>query len=70
MQEDTTILQQIQQRWGPEAFQQQAAVDGIPTLWLAQEQLVPVMEYLTSIPRPYHFFYDLCGTGATAKVFL
>src|SRR6478609_3371787 len=55
-----TILQDLQQRFGEDAFHQQN--DEILTLWLSMEKLRAVINYLkTSIEQPYNFLYDLCG---------
>src|SRR6476646_8947316 len=56
------ILQQIQQRFGADAFDEQNTIDDIPTLWLQKNQVIPVIRYLkSSIEQPYNLLYDLCG---------
>jgi NADH-quinone oxidoreductase subunit C/D len=61
MADDDNILHQLQQRFDPESFQQQATVDDIPTLWLPKDLVVPVIEYLKGIHQPFNFLYDLFG---------
>ena len=54
------ILQSLRERFGADAFVHQATADGIPTLWLKQEDLRPVIKYLKhEIERPYPLLFDL-----------
>jgi NADH-quinone oxidoreductase subunit C/D len=55
------IWQQVQQRFGEDAFQQQTTVDEIFTLWLPKEKIVPLIQFLKKIDNPFNFLYDLCG---------
>lgn len=61
MPESDTIVDQLEQRFGAEAFQRQETVDGLPTLWLSKSLLTPVVQHLKAMPQPYSFLYDLCG---------
>ena len=59
---DDVILKSLQQRFGSDAFQQQQIVDAILTLWLPQDKLIPLIQYLkSSVEQPYNLLYDLCG---------
>lgn len=61
MPDNDNIWQELQQQPGMDGFQHQQTVDGIETVWVSQEQLIPVLRFLKSVPRPFHFLYDLCG---------
>ena len=61
MPEPDNIVDQLELRFGAEAFLHQETVDGLPTLWLSKSVLVPVVQHLKAIPKPYTFLYDLCG---------
>jgi NADH-quinone oxidoreductase subunit C/D len=50
----------LSQRFGAANFIPQETQDGIPTLWVAKEQLHGVLRYLKAeIPHPYSMLYDL-----------
>jgi NADH-quinone oxidoreductase subunit C/D len=53
------IPSHLQQRFGPDAFQQQVTADGVLTLWTAKEIIASVIQHLKS--DSYLFLYDLCG---------
>jgi NADH-quinone oxidoreductase subunit C/D len=41
---------------------EQDTIDGIPTLWVKQDHLKILLQYLKNeIPQPYNMLYDLCG---------
>src|SRR5205823_1172802 len=45
-----------------DVFQQQHTIDEIFTLWLSQDKLIPVVQYLKSSgEQPYKLLYDICG---------
>src|SRR5690349_5298274 len=61
MPDDNAILNSLQQRFTADVFQQQHTVDEIPTLWLPQDKLIPVIQYLKSADQPFNLLYDICG---------
>ena len=68
MQDDTNILQQLQQHFGTDGFHQQHTVDEMLTLWVSKENIVPVIQWLKlSIPQPYKFLYDLLAIDERDK---
>jgi len=59
---DDDVILKLQQRFGADAFQQQQTVDAIPTVWLPQDKLIPVIQWLkSSAEQPYKLLYDICG---------
>src|SRR6478609_4764529 len=61
MTEDNAIVESLQQHFTADIFQQQHTVDEIPTLWLPQDKLIPVIKYLKSADQPFNLLYDICG---------
>ena len=62
MQDASNILEHLQQRFGAEAFQQQQTVDEILSLWIPQDKIVELIQFLkTGIDQPFVMLYDLCG---------
>lgn len=61
MPDDGMIWQEIQQQYGIDGFQRQQTVDAIETVWIAKEQLVPLLTFLKSAAKPFNLLYDLCG---------
>src|SRR4051812_9357732 len=61
MPDDNAILKLLQQRFGVEVFQQQHTIDEILTLWLPQDKLISVIQYLKTAEQPYQLLYDICG---------
>jgi NADH-quinone oxidoreductase subunit C/D len=61
MTDDNAILESLQQQFTADVFQQQHTVDEIPTLWLPQDKLIPVIKYLKSAEQPFNLLYDICG---------
>lgn len=54
------LTQLLQQRFGPDAFTGQKAVDDIPTFWIPAEKIVDVTGYLkTGVDQPFVMLYDL-----------
>lgn len=49
------------QQQGMDGFQRQQTVDGIETVWISKAQLIPVLNYLRSAPKPFNLLYDICG---------
>ncbi len=62
MPDENAILNLLQQRFGVAIFHQQPTIDDILTLWLPQDKLIPVVQYLKStVSQPYKLLYDLSG---------
>src|SRR3954471_6145339 len=61
MPDDNAILNSLQQRFTADVFLQQYTIDEILTLWLPQDKLIPVIQYLKSAEQPYKLLYDICG---------
>src|SRR4051812_14669254 len=61
MPDDNAILKLLQQRFGVEVFQQQHTIDEILTLWLPQDKLISVIQYLKTAEQPFKLLYDICG---------
>lgn len=58
---DAIIVQQIQQQFGDDTFQHQSTADDSTTLWLPRNMLVPVVEFVKGLAKPFNFLYDICG---------
>lgn len=59
---DNSILQHLQEHFNADVLQQQVTVDEIPTVWVAKEKIIPVIQYLKTYPhQSFSFLYDLCG---------
>ncbi|HRN57383.1 MAG TPA: NADH-quinone oxidoreductase subunit C, partial [Agriterribacter sp.] len=57
-----SILQHLQDHFPAYALQQQVTADEIPTVWVAKENIIAVIQYLKSDPQQsFSFLYDLCG---------
>ena len=57
-----SILQHLQDHFSADVLQQQVTVDEIPTVWVAKEKIIPVIQYLKTYPhQSFSFLYDLCG---------
>ncbi len=58
--EHPPIIQTLHGRFGANAFTLQDTADGIPTVWLTRDQLLPVLRYLKhEVDKPYPMLYDL-----------
>lgn len=56
------VFQSLQQRFGADTFHRQTCIDGTLTIWLKQERLKDVIQFLKKdIEDPYIMLYDLCG---------
>ncbi len=56
----TTVVDELQEKFGPAAITPQITGDSIPTFWARQEQIREVAGYLKSeISQPYKMLYDL-----------
>jgi len=56
---DNNILTLLQQRFGPDALQQQNTADGLLTLWVGKTDIVNTVRFLQQ--NAYPSLYDLCG---------
>ena len=55
----TRVIEDLQNRFGGK-FTRQEICDGIPTLWVQRDQLIPILRYLKmEIAQPYKMLYDL-----------
>jgi NADH-quinone oxidoreductase subunit C/D len=55
-----TILDDLHQKFGADAFVLQPSADAIPTVWTGRDRLRPLMRYLKDeVDRPYRMLYDL-----------
>lgn len=61
MADDNAILKLLQQRFPADGFQPQHTIDEILTLWLPQNKLIPVIQYLKSAEQPFNLLYDISG---------
>jgi len=56
----TPIVTELQSRFGQVILAEQATIDGIPTVWVRQEDALHVQRYLkTETSEPYRMLYDL-----------
>lgn len=68
MPDDHVILNVLQQKFGPDACLPQQTADGIISLWLHKDNLVPILSYLkSSVDKPYKLLYDICGIDERDK---
>ena len=53
-------ITQLQERYGTHQVIEQSTCDGVPTVWIAKENLCDCMNFLkTGIEHPYKMLYDL-----------
>jgi len=56
----STIIEELRQKFGAEAFTEQATRDAVPTVWVGADAVAGVLRYLKQeAPRPYRMLYDL-----------
>src|SRR5512135_1675956 len=56
----TTVVDELQEKFGPAAITPQPTRDSIPTFWTTQDQIREVVSYLKNeISQPYKMLYDL-----------
>jgi NADH-quinone oxidoreductase subunit C/D len=56
----TTVVDELQEKFGPAAVTPQATGDSIPTFWSTQDKIREVVGYLKNeISQPYKMLYDL-----------
>ena len=69
MPDDNAIKDELTQRFGAGALQAQATVDDILTLWLAADNIIPIVKFLKSgINKPYHLLYDLSAIDERDRI--
>ncbi|MGH9326051.1 MAG: NADH-quinone oxidoreductase subunit C, partial [Terriglobia bacterium] len=57
--ETTTILSDLQEKFGEAAVVPQPVLDEVPTLWTTRDQVHEMMRHLkTGVPDPYQVLYD------------
>ena len=63
MQDAANILyESLQHRFGAQTFLRQNTIDNILSIWLPQDNLLPVITFLkTGVDQPFVMLYDLCG---------
>jgi NADH-quinone oxidoreductase subunit C/D len=60
MDDNSTILQELQRAFGEAAITAQATRDGIPTVWVARDKARAVLRHLKEgVDKPYRMLYDL-----------
>lgn len=65
----STILHELQQRFGEDTITPQATRDEIPTAWVPRDQVGEVLRYLkTEVERPYPLLYDLTAIDERVRV--
>lgn len=53
---------------GGETLTHQLTIDGIRTIWVEAENILPVLShYKNSVSRPYEFLYDLCAVDERSR---
>jgi NADH-quinone oxidoreductase subunit C/D len=62
------IEQALHARFGANSFCRQFTADGIPTFWVEQDQLRPVLKFLKEqVPQPYPLLLDLTGVDERTR---
>ncbi|MDA8164356.1 MAG: NADH-quinone oxidoreductase subunit C/D [Desulfobacteraceae bacterium] len=63
------IIEELQNRFGPDGITPQATRDAIPTLWIAPDLVPGVLGYLKGqAERPYRMLYDLTAIDERVRV--
>jgi len=69
MDSTTTITEELQQRFGADSLVAQETRDGIPTLWVSAQLLLPVLIWLKNdAAKPYRLLYDLFGIDERVRL--
>ncbi|MBS1212712.1 MAG: nuoCD [Proteobacteria bacterium] len=64
----STIFRTLVERFGADAFTVQSTADGIPTLWLSEGQLLPVLRFLKEdVAQPYPLLLDLTAVDERVR---
>jgi len=53
------VIAELYRRFGASGVLFQPTVDRLPTVWVARDQLISVLQFLRSVPKPYVMLYDL-----------
>lgn len=53
------VIAEIYRRFGATGITWQPTVDRLPTIWVARDQLINVLQFLRNVPKPYSMLYDL-----------
>jgi NADH-quinone oxidoreductase subunit C/D len=53
------VIAELYRRFGASGVAFQPTVDRLPTVWVARDQLINVLQFLRSVPKPYVMLYDL-----------
>ncbi len=65
----STILDDVQAKFGPESVLPQTCRDDIPTFWIAPAKIEDVFRYLKhEAPEPYKVLYDITAIDERARV--
>lgn len=60
MKDRSSIIQELQNRFGAATITPQTTHDDVPTLWVSRDHVRDVLRYLkTAVERPYRMLYDL-----------
>lgn len=63
------VVRELTTRFGESTFTVQLTVGGVPTLWVAKNQLRDVLKYLkTEVPKPYRMLLDLHGIDERLRI--
>ena len=62
------VMAGLYKRFGAEELGFQATADELPTVWVAREQLLEVLRFLRTQPRPYSMLYDLSATDERLRI--
>jgi NADH-quinone oxidoreductase subunit C/D len=70
MNDNPSVLDEMRARFPAVTFTPQTTCDGVPTLWLAAEQIPDVLRYLKSeAPQPYRMLYDITAIDERVRRF-
>ncbi|MDA8217801.1 MAG: NADH-quinone oxidoreductase subunit C/D [Dehalococcoidales bacterium] len=66
--QELSVVQQLQNRFGEDTFTPQETRDNIPTLWVAKENVHDILRFLkTEVDRPYRTLYDLTAIDERSR---
>jgi len=65
----TTIVEEIQEKFGAAVIATEQARDAIPTLWIARDRVCELLRLLkTGVEQPYRMLYDLTAIDERLRV--
>lgn len=68
MTNNSTIVKELQDKFGESNLVFQETRDEVPTFWISREKLIDTLRYLkTEIPKPYRMLYDLTAIDEQAR---